>query len=114
MYFDFENFAEFEVSLRVTDLAGFSDTAKITISREKEIVEEKREKPEFVYDDESINDSFFAEFLSQTDLTKLKEIAYSETQLENIKPAPRYLFARDRFSAEERSRMSKNIGLIFQ
>lgn len=113
MYFDFENFVEFEVSLRVTDLAGFSDTAKITISREKKIIDEEIKKTEFNYKIEVASD-FFAEFLAQTDLVKLKELAYAEIQPAKIEPAPRYLFARDRFSAEERSAMSKNIGLIFQ
>jgi hypothetical protein len=113
IYFDFENFAEFEISLRVTDLAGFSDTDKITISREKKILEKETKKAEFNYDEKSGDTDFFAEFLAQTDLEKLKEIAYKENFAE-IQPAPRYLFARDKFSAEEKSRMAKNIGLIFQ
>ncbi len=118
MYFDFDNFAEFEISLRVTDLAGFSDTTKIIISREKTETEEQKDKKNsektFNYNQDNSDNSFFADFLEKVDLEKLKEIAYNEKLLEPIKPAPRYLFARDKFSAEERSLMAKNIGLIFQ
>lgn len=114
MYFDFENFAEFEISIRVTDLAGFSNTTKMVISRdkEKEIIVEK--KKEFDYSTNIKTDDFFKEFLAQTDLVKLKELAYAENQPAKIEPAPRYLFARDKFTAEKRSLMAKNIGLIFQ
>lgn len=114
IYFDFENFAEFEVSLRVTDLAGFSDTTKMVISRDKEKVVIVEEKKEFNYNISVATDNFFAEFLAQTDLVKLKELAYSETHPPEIEPAPRYLFARDKFTVEQKSRMAKNIGLIFQ
>ena len=112
IYFNFDQQESFEISLKVTDLSGYSDTVVKVISREK--IEDKIEKREFNYDVNLEKNGFFIDFLEQINLIRLKEIAYAKVQPDKIEPARQYLFARDRFSAEEKTRIAKNIGLIFQ
>jgi hypothetical protein len=116
IYFNFDQKEKFEVVLRIKDITGALDVNKMIIYREKteKIIETTKELLIKEDKNKDISGNFFAEFLEETDILKLKEIAYADIQPTEIEPAPRYLFARDKFSVEQRSRIAKNISLIYQ